>query len=168
MALGLLGLQQQDHRDWFGRGHSAGHSGKIQALRHVAQAHMWFQQYTVHVYSSKKRRGCCRSCVRPPARQSCSWAVPLTWGLPGWRGACELPGERCARARRPTETPGDGNDNVLLSLPVFFACLLKHGARVSATDLTSPLQSGPSVSVRRARDAWLEQSHALPPGNTFV
>lgn len=89
-------------------------------------------------------------------------------GTPGLARCMRAAGERCARARRPTETPGGGNDNVLLSLPVFFACLLKHGARVSATDLTSPLQSGPSVSVRRARDAWLEQSHALPPGNTFV
>lgn len=57
--------------------------------------------------------------------------APSLGDLLGWCGAPdprELPEETCARARRHTETPGDGNDNVLLSPPVFFACLLKRGA----------------------------------------
>lgn len=62
----------------------------------------------------------------PPAHQACSLRGARHVGTAGAVRVtvCELP-EMCASVKRHTETPGDGNDNVSLSLCCFLCMLVK-------------------------------------------
>lgn len=79
------------------------------------------------MYSPRKRRGCCG-----PAR-SPQPVSPVSTGRPSFRAppgavrvtARELLERTCAGVKRRAETPGDGNDNVLLSLCCFLCTLVK-------------------------------------------
>ena len=105
--------------------------GKTRAVHHVVQAMERFSDTLSLCVHPRRGEDGPEAPVPQPTGPVRAWRAPR-WGTSragtGRLTVRELPEETCARARRHTETPGDGNDNVLLSPPVFFACLLKRGA----------------------------------------
>lgn len=128
---GVLGLWRRDHKGRFGGGGSASRPRENAGCPSRGAGHGAFQHtLSLCVHPRRGEDGPEAPAPQPtgPVR---AWRAPR-WGTSragtGRLTVRELPEETCAMARRHTETPGDGNDNVLLSPPVFFACLLKRGA----------------------------------------
>lgn len=163
-------MPHQDGEDAVGGGSSAGRSlGNPGHASSCSGPHVAPAVHRACVFIRGKERAASRPpaplAQRPSRRGRPSWQ----WALPGARraSAWEPPERTCVSVKRHAETPGDGNDTVLLSLCCFPCTLVKTWGQSVCDGPNKCLLIRPEC-VCQAQEKCLARTKMRPPPKKHI